>query len=811
MRFSDTAAKLKPGAAGGRRGRGGRGACVRWPWLLVCLIAGSPAVAENTALTDAEVTAAAARMRDWLYARQDAAGTWEGGGKAGWKTKHPAGGVTALATYALLAAGESHQDPRLDRALAYLRAAEPRGTYAVSLRAHVWARLPASFADALSRDAAWLRAAHAGGYFDYGSPPRARRSGAVPVNSSLSRTQYGALGLWEAAKRGETLPVAYWRDTAELLVRSQLPGGGWNYGPGTGRSDTPADGGMTCAGITLLCVARQQLADGPGPARKRRGRADAGGPEASGGDQITAAIERGLMWLDEHFDGGPVTQRDRMNAAMFWYGVERVGLATGRARLGGRDWFVAGARHILARERDGQVKPVNRTFSSDVIETAFSLAFLARGRVPVWASELSPPGTRDARPDDLTYLTTFLSDAREAELSWTRAEDADTPEAWRRAPVLWWSGAEPVTLEEGQAAAVRRYLELGGLLVINGEGRGRRAFAAAARRQCEAMFPGRAFARPAADGPLAKLVVDVGGPPPCEVLSNGVRPLVVLTRGDWGRAAGGPGPPPQDAAARAVRATLQNLYAAVSDRGELTPRLEHPLGAVPDAATAPAGAGAALRVAVGVRSAAPPPEPAAWAGVSRRAARHGRRVSVETIALSDLHRLDTGVLLHLADAGPEPCTNAERVAVAAFVRRGGGVLLETAGGRTGFATDEATRLARVLNATVRPVAADDPVLTGGGRAGGTDRRRVRWRRYVRAEGDGPPGPSLGELRPDGPDGPDGTGRVVVSGRDLSLGGLGCGWYPVNGYATDDARGLLLNVLLDAAAAGRDNPRPEAVP
>ncbi|HSV16696.1 MAG TPA: hypothetical protein VLI90_20695, partial [Tepidisphaeraceae bacterium] len=54
------------------------------------------------------------------------------------------GGTTALTVYALLAAGESPQDPRLAPAIAFLKKAEIRGVYALSLRCQVWPLLPQS-------------------------------------------------------------------------------------------------------------------------------------------------------------------------------------------------------------------------------------------------------------------------------------------------------------------------------------------------------------------------------------------------------------------------------------------------------------------------------------------------------------------------------------------------------------------------------------------------------------------------------------------------------------------------------------------
>jgi len=779
-------------------------------------VVGSVAAPAGDPVTDQGVRDAVQRMRAWLYAQQRPDGSWEQGVKGTWKSKQPAGGVTALVTYALLASGESYQVPALTRALGWLERAEMKGTYAVALRAHVWARLPDAFGPELEQDVDWLRAAQWKGLFDYVNPARPRSPGrsGVAVNSSLSRTQYGALAMWEYAKRGGDVDAAFWEQTSDWMVRSQLPDGGWNYGPATSRRSSPADGGMTCAGLTLLCVARQQGVND---------------------DAAAAAVERGLAWLDANFAGRPITDRDEKNAAMFWYGVERVGMAAGVDRLGGRDWYAAGAAHILGREqrvkrggdRTGAIKPVSTVFSSELIETAFSLAFLARGRVPVWVSKLRLPRQAwNARPDDLLFLSRRLSDAREAELNWQAVGFDSPPEAWRRSPVLYLSSDAALDLTDDEAAALKRYLDLGGLLVANPEGRGGRKLTRSVEALVTGMYPGQTFDYPPAGGPLATLVTPAGGGarPPVKVLGNGARTLVVLPQADWGAGfagAGGRAGPGRGRSGRDAWAWMQNLYALVSDRGTLAGRLVDPLAplelpvALPAESPAAdadrtdaddAGAPRTLRVVCGrFASGGGDVEPLAWEPVAATLRIGGSVAGVSSAPgdVADVDALDPATLLHLSGVEPVAMTGDELDAVAAFVSAGGTVLLETVGGLGGFADDAAGQLGRRLGAEARWLDADDPVISGAGLRGGTDRRRVEHRRYTAIYGDAEPRPSIGVIA--APSGAPRRGRVLVSARDLSLGALGCGYFRVNGYATASARGLMGNVLLSAAAAGADPP------
>jgi hypothetical protein len=86
-----------------------------------------------------DVDAAIARAKEFIYKQQ------KGDNFEDQKMKEPwvqTGGHTALAVYALLASGESHQDPRLAKAIDYLKKTESKGIYAVGVRCLVWNALP---------------------------------------------------------------------------------------------------------------------------------------------------------------------------------------------------------------------------------------------------------------------------------------------------------------------------------------------------------------------------------------------------------------------------------------------------------------------------------------------------------------------------------------------------------------------------------------------------------------------------------------------------------------------------------------------
>src|SRR4051812_42278780 len=56
-----------------------------------------------------------------------------------WKQENGnTGGRTALVAYALLAAGESPQNPKLKSAIDFLLKQEPKGVYTLGIRCNVW-------------------------------------------------------------------------------------------------------------------------------------------------------------------------------------------------------------------------------------------------------------------------------------------------------------------------------------------------------------------------------------------------------------------------------------------------------------------------------------------------------------------------------------------------------------------------------------------------------------------------------------------------------------------------------------------------
>ena len=102
------------------------------------------------AATPAQVSDAIDRGKEFLYSRQ-LNGNWETDSTAKTDLHYPNdpgglqfGGMTAIATFALLACGENPQsNEHLKAAVSWLEKADMRGTYAISLRSQIWNLLTA--------------------------------------------------------------------------------------------------------------------------------------------------------------------------------------------------------------------------------------------------------------------------------------------------------------------------------------------------------------------------------------------------------------------------------------------------------------------------------------------------------------------------------------------------------------------------------------------------------------------------------------------------------------------------------------------
>ncbi len=375
-------------------------------------------IAAAAQVSSAQVEKAIARAKVYLYSQQRD-GNWEesptkqaaGGGMGGMmgaRGRDPEassqwGGLSSIATFALLAAGESDQDPRIEKAVYFLQGTnDVTGTYALGLHAQVWPLLPPSkfsqFKPSVHKDGTVLlrglrQAGDARGLYHY-----------TPDDPGWdnSASQFGVLGMWACAQLGFEVPSRYWRDVEDAWIRHQDKSGGWRYGgdmggpgmgpngPGMGPDDMrgppgrqggPPEGpgqgrggggpmrpgrgfgppdsnvvtlSMTAAGVATLFITQDYL------------HSDGG----CKGNYTNRPLEAGLKWIGQHF-GELASVHHYYYYTLF--GISRIGLASGYKYLGDRDWYKDGAAQLVAYQQ------LDGSWQDSVSDTSFALLFLARG------------------------------------------------------------------------------------------------------------------------------------------------------------------------------------------------------------------------------------------------------------------------------------------------------------------------------------------------------------------------------------------------------------------------------------------------
>ncbi|MGH7162138.1 MAG: hypothetical protein ACREID_01535 [Planctomycetota bacterium] len=384
------------------------------------------AAARAGAGLETRVQEAVRRGADFLAARFDERTGWGGalgtGVYGGAGVAYPyAAGPTALCCFALLKAGVPTDDPTLRKAFRFLKLEHrtPGVSYEMSVQLLAVAELAGAkrspdFRKGARREArtkdrhkpptespldkhlwAWMHdlatrlvafQAVNGGWRYY---PNDFHSGGT---ADVSSTQFALLALSTASRCGHAVPDEVFRKARRFLLASQAPQGpecaraihvpgsppealdrarGFPYIAG---SDVPPyrtiTGGMTAAGLASLILVREELEHlGPDPDLER-------------------AILDAFAWIGRYFtievNPGAAPFLNGSYQFVWLYALERSGDLMGREVIGERSWFVEGAEHLLARQRDdGAIADPTCMNPNDVLGTAFALLFLTRASRPV--------------------------------------------------------------------------------------------------------------------------------------------------------------------------------------------------------------------------------------------------------------------------------------------------------------------------------------------------------------------------------------------------------------------------------------------
>ncbi len=302
-------------------------------------------------------------------------------------------GHTALPLLALLKAGVPLDDPHVKRAFRALDGMKLQRVYSVALylmaiqAAHdpkldtldtevgtkrrkrirpkqVRAKLSKREVARMQEGLAYLlRAQNASGLWHYDV-----KDDGTATGHDLSNAQYALLGLRAAMDAGFKVKSPVWRSALLGLMALQDPKGkkvdliehrihgeyafqgkvptqvrGFHYGSGKKNGplgentvwNNPVTGSMTTAGIACIAICQEGLW------RSRRFK-------GTDRKKSRAAIRGGLAWMQENFT---VTENPghphKAHHMYYVYGLERMGMLTGRRWIGMHDWYKEGADLLL--------------------------------------------------------------------------------------------------------------------------------------------------------------------------------------------------------------------------------------------------------------------------------------------------------------------------------------------------------------------------------------------------------------------------------------------------------------------------------
>lgn len=729
--------------------------------IVTLLVAGCGTRPAFAQLSDDDVDRAIKKLQAYMLANQV---------KGGWDHLYEnphAGktGVTSMVVYALVASGVSVQHPQIQEAIKLLRGTEGDHTYEVGLRCHAWGQLPDEYKNEMQKDMNLLRSTGSKGVFSYKTTmsPREMSGDATPPHDH-SNTQYGLLGMWEAAKRGVKVDAAFWQHVVDHFLKAQATDGGWNYRLG---DDRPSYATMTAAGLTALLVAEQELYRSL-PKRNAK---------------VGKSIEKGLEWADKNFQAG--------GSLYGMYGWERVGLASGVKYFNKKDWFLANANGIVkGQAAAGNVGPI--------YDSCFALLFLTRGRVPIWCTKLKVPGVEwNNRPNDIYFFTKELGEYIEGELNFQVVSVDDPDHHWFNAPIAWLSSDEKIEFNDDQKARIKRFIDQGGLLVINGEtgSQGGSIFKADMKKMLEGMYPTLKFARADNSHYLFRVhhKIDAGAGLNINTLNNGARDLVVIPDRDWGILL--QTSKTDDTQYKAA----VNLFVMATERGQLDNRLD-----VTSLRKKAGTAAGELRVGRAKYEGNWNPENGVWSVMDiNMFNKNNHVIKVEDVDLASIGTSDIP-FVHLAGTDPIRLTDAQLAAIKSYVENGGTILVETVGGRRLFASKLEEQLSQHFRSAAAPLSRSSNMVTGDGLKGGFAQKYVTYRRYAIIRLDARHDPRLAAIvhnqRP----------AVIFSHEDLSLGALGVRLEGLLGYSKDSSVALLGNMVLAATEVkGGAKPAPES--
>jgi hypothetical protein len=693
------------------------------------------------------------------------------------------GGPTAICVYALLAAGEDPQDPKLAPSIAWLKTADIIGTYALSMRCQVWSLLPHTpeIRNLAKRDRDTLQGSycdvpHTKGAFLYNYLTTKHEKNLVDHSVS----QFGVLSMWACARMGIEISPNYWLDVEKRWTYDQQPDGGWFYADKPGGADHPGEqASMTAAGVATLFITQDYVHQADGI--------------RCAGNLKNDNIDKGLKWMADHSS----EWTPNVNYGGFYlpgytlYGIERIGVASGLKYIGSVDWYQSGADWCVAHQDKEGGWGGDKNFPN----TAFCMLFLARGRAPVLINKIAyddaasgKPGPWNQRPRDCANFVRWMSEQTERDINWQISNLDVTEDELHDAPFLYFAGNKELNLKPEQVDKLRAFVNHGGMILFNADCNPESPgpFATSVSKLGKQMFPDYEFRELPDSHPIYtdqqwppshwKTKVSIRG------LSNGVRELMLLMPNDPAHAwqlqeSNGAG---KEECFQAADDII--LYG--TDKTNLLVKGQSFL-IKPDAKIT---ATKTIKVARLKYTGNWDPEPGGWDRLS--AITHNNAavdIAAEPLELTEKPIADYKIA-HLTGTSGFTLSTPQLQTLKNFVQNGGTLIIDCAGGSAEFASSAEAMLNKLFPGGLKdPLPVADPIFTAG-----FPKADIRYRHFARVMLGNVKSPQVKTIRRGLRVG------VYYSRYDLSAGLVGEPVDGIIGYDPDTASSIMSGIILQTA-------------
>jgi hypothetical protein len=589
-------------------------------------------------------------------------------------------------------------------------------------------------------------------------------NGQIPWDNSNS--QYGLLGVWSGAEVGCEVPNWYWKAVEDHWKSCELPTGQWCYSA----YDPDPSLSMSCAGTSSLLIAHEWL-----------DRAAMG--SLVGRQPYSPSLALALKWLETGDNSTTVVTKDPHYLGYTAYGIERTALASGFKYFGTHDWYAELAIRLGAYQfPTGAWGNAADGTDSATVNTAYMVLFLSRGRHPVLINKLRFDPYWDNRPKDVANLAKYAGIELERPFNWQVVSLVRPWSDWTDSPILYIASHRAPNLTDDDYIKIKAFADAGGMILTHCDSNSA-SFNAWVDRLQQKLWPQYPLQTVSRDSVLYSCNYHLAADkklPNLKAVSNGSRYLLVHCPTDnlsiaW-----------QDAVS-SQKDDFQlgiNLFVYAAGRSNFRNRLDSPF--IPEPTTPPSST---IRIARLKYDGNWNPEPYAYTRFDRYL--HwtvGTALDTATIdlaSLGDLKPADRPVAILTGNAAVN-FTDAQAAAVAAYVKAGGTILIDSTGGNPDFAKSAAALITKAIPQTpLADVAATDPLIAGGSPLLDPLPKPLARPFNTEAQIKTVPIQMIHTA---------GTGRVIFTPLDLTTGLLGTNTWGIAGYDPEYAQKLVKNLV-----------------